>query len=446
MGRAVLLAVGLAIAIAAPAPAGEVQVKQVRVSSDDGQDPSYSYVEFRGAPGEANVVAVSGDRPAVLVRDATAALRTGPGCRALTAHEAECRSWRFPLAMALLSGEDGNDVLTDATALGSQLSGGVGDDVLGGDGPQYHDGGPGADRLTGSDAVDLLEGGLGPDEIRGGAGSDRIAGDPAGPHASADVLDGGPGAGDRVSYEGRTAGVIVDLARPGPHGAPGEGDVISGFEDVTGGEGADVLLGDAGPNVLDGYGGPGPRGDRLEGRAGDDRLSGTSGDDRLAGGPGEDWLSGNRGADAYAGGPGDDRLFLSLSPFEDPLGAARARIACGPGADLAADPDARTLVPRGCERIVFEYVELHLRRIGGRSLAFRLEPAHRLIPYCRVKATVTRRGRKLARRMVPVRERGGSVVFVRWRAAATPVTVRLRGTFGCRPRPGRRIGAFRLAP
>ena len=48
------------------------------------------------------------------MRDASAPVSAGSGCRALDAHAAECRSAYPPLEQAQLDGGDGDDVLIDA--------------------------------------------------------------------------------------------------------------------------------------------------------------------------------------------------------------------------------------------------------------------------------------------------------------------------------------------
>ena len=65
-------------------------------------------------------------------------------------------------------------------------------------------GGVGNDTLNGFDGDDDLFGEDGADTLNGGLG--------------ADVLDGGLGADDRVSYAGRTSGVVVNQNRAGGDG------------------------------------------------------------------------------------------------------------------------------------------------------------------------------------------------------------------------------------
>jgi hypothetical protein len=118
-------------------------------------------------------------------------------------------------------------------------------------------------------------------------------------------MDGGPGYGDMVSYEQRTAPVTVDLSTGAPSGEPGEGDTISGFESAAGGAGGDRLTGNKGANDIFGNGGN----DVLRGLAGQNLLYGGAGRDRLSGGDqgdffapgaGLDWISCGRGGDNVA--------------------------------------------------------------------------------------------------------------------------------------------------
>src|SRR5204862_6366143 len=104
----------------------------------------------------------------------------------------------------------------------------------------------------------------------GRAGDDVLTGDTGWPRAhGSDFLDGGAGR-DTASWEGRTKGVRVDLAS-GVGGQRGERDVLKRIEDLSGGQGPDVLRGDARANGL--MGGPGA--DTLVGRAGADTLDGS---------------------------------------------------------------------------------------------------------------------------------------------------------------------------
>jgi Ca2+-binding RTX toxin-like protein len=441
MGRAVLLALVFALAATGSAGAAEVRVMLVQ-----GYDYSFALVELQGAPGEANAVTLTGGNGAVVVRDQGALLNAGLGCRALGPHEAECR--HRALGSARLSGEDGDDSLVDAApGVATAFYGGPGDDVLrGDDDSQSYYGGHGADQAFAGAGHDTLEGGPGADVLRGGDSYDRLEGDPPGAGAWPDVLDGGPGPADTVLYREREIGVRIDLASEAPQGAPGEGDLLGGFERAEGGNGGDVILGNDGPNLLDGGGGFGTPGDVIDGRGGNDRLSGSLGDDLIEGGPGDDWLDGGLGSDAYSGGPGDDALSLDLAPFNDPQDKARARPTCGPGNDSVYAADWRVLVPRDCERISFELIDLRIKRAGPRRLVLGFPADNRSTGFFCVAATVARRGaRPLARRSVRIPDGRPRAAVLRWRRpAAGRVVVRLRTASGCGDRPGYKLGAFSL--
>ncbi len=164
--------------------------------------------------------------------------------------------------------------------------------------------GDGADALIGNDGNDTLDGGAGNDGLNGGAGDDFITGG-----AGFDHMYGGDGI-DMLSYAGSTEAVGVRLmitpatGLQSAAGGDARGDVISGFENVSGGSAGDSLngddadnrlLGQAGADVLYGYGGR----DWLEGGADNDRMYGGDGDDRLAGGTGSDTLNGGTGNDTF---------------------------------------------------------------------------------------------------------------------------------------------------
>ncbi len=172
-----------------------------------------------------------------------------------------------------LNGDNGRD----------DLDGGGGDDTLNGNG--------GNDTLNGGLGHDLLNGGGGGDVLRGGIGNDTLSGG-----GGADTFDGGEGS-DTADY-GYTASdrLRVDLGEgfawfvDDPTSAAGAGnppsttEALLSIENVTGGGGDNVIVGDANDNVLKGGGG----------------------DDTIAGGGGDDTLEGNGGADSFDGGAGDD--------------------------------------------------------------------------------------------------------------------------------------------
>jgi Ca2+-binding RTX toxin-like protein len=114
----------------------------------------------------------------------------------------------------------------------------------------------------------------------GQAGNDAlIAGDGDGDFLDGglgdDILDGGNGLHDLVSYEFRTANVFAQLGGRG--GVTGETDQITFVEDLRGGLGDDLLIGDERDNRLEGFLGN----NTLIGRPGADLLIGSDGNDLL---------------------------------------------------------------------------------------------------------------------------------------------------------------------
>ena len=130
-------------------------------------------------------------------------------------------------------------------------------------------------------------------------------------------------------------------------GAAGEHDRAISIERAIGGAADDRLIGNRQANWLSGLGG-------------DDLLDGGAGKDQLSGGRGRDRLFGRRGDDNIDGGPGTDLL------------------SCGGGDDLLEVVGQRVseLLPRGCEKLLFNYSDhvlwVHVRprrtRDGGLAL------------------------------------------------------------------------------
>ncbi|MCW5698021.1 MAG: calcium-binding protein [Bauldia sp.] len=154
-----------------------------------------------------------------------------------------------------------------------------------------------ANRLEGNGGDDSLHGGLGNDTLDGGSGDDRMFGgdgkDSFLGAAGADHHDGGAG-GDVVSYAS-SSGATVYLDGSGTNGNAALGDTFVDVENVVGGTGKDVIVGDSSANQLVGNDGN----DILWGRAGKDRLDGGEDNDRLFGDEGKDVLIGGAGADTF---------------------------------------------------------------------------------------------------------------------------------------------------
>lgn len=197
---------------------------------------------------------------------------------------------------------------------------------------------------------DSLFGFAGDDAFLGFAGNDVIDGG-----AGGDQMDGGVG-NDTVSYDSSTSRVTVNLTQGNGSGGDATGDVIAGFENITGsdfsdkltgtkfanilkgGLGNDTLIGEAGGDTLDGgqdidtasyihsrsgvdvnlesgtaLGGH-AAGDTLvsiesvRGSKFNDVLTGDNKANALSGGKGDDTLLGGVNSDTLKGGSGDDRL------------------------------------------------------------------------------------------------------------------------------------------
>jgi Ca2+-binding RTX toxin-like protein len=203
-----------------------------------------------------------------------------------------------------LHGGDGIDTASYASSAGAVhvnlgTGTGVGGDAQG-DGLQGIEnvtGSAGNDTLTGNEIANALNGGLGADTIAGAGGNDLIIGG-----AGADALDGGTGV-DTLSYAGSTAGgVTVNLAQQlgSATGGDAQGDTISNFENLVGGNGSDTLTGDDGANAI-------------QGGAGSDTINGAGGNDQIGGGIGGDTLDGGAGNDAVSYGSSAAAVAVNLA-------------------------------------------------------------------------------------------------------------------------------------
>lgn len=219
------------------------------------------------------------------------------------------------------TGGDKNDIIT-GNAAENDLDGGDGDDTMtgaadddnlsGDDGVDSLDGGDGEDSLDGGNDEDTLNAGAGDDSLDGGNDNDSLAGGPGkdsldgGFDLGNDILDGGEGGEDHVSYFGRAHPVTANLAGGPGNGevAEGESDTISNTENLTGGSARDTLIGNDGPNEIFGSDGR----DAINGGGGNDDLGGGASGDQIAGGAGNDDLEGHSGRDLLNGEAGRDRL------------------------------------------------------------------------------------------------------------------------------------------
>ncbi|MEA2362600.1 MAG: hypothetical protein QOD71_1745 [Thermoleophilaceae bacterium] len=352
-GRSLAVALALsATLLAAPV----AQAATVSVAVGTGEEGDAVEYDFSAAGGEANRVTVTVRPPAgkhriVVFRDAGAPLVAGEGCKAGAAGEVVCRAALGDFANSVDLATKDRDDTVDASAV--DLRGFT----------VFIDGGAGSDVLTGSRTVpnalfgDFVNSEVGDDRVTGGRRDDFLQGGPGD-----DVLDGGGGS-DEATYRDERRRVRADLAAGSAVSSAGERDTLRSIERLEGGDGADILRGNAVRNVIQGLGGD----DELEGRGGDDLLQGAEGPrfsgppdrDLLRGQSGRDTLLGDAGADLLVGGPGGDRLVggrgpdvFSAGPGADRLRSADGRaetVRCGPGSDrLLADAADR---PDGCEAI-----------------------------------------------------------------------------------------------
>lgn len=199
----------------------------------------------------------------------------------------------------------GGDATGDLFAGIERVIGSARDDTLTGDG--------GANALSGAGGDDIIDGGEGDDVIRGGDGSD--------------IMEGGVGV-DTVSYAGSTAWVSASLNSGVAMTEDGQADLLSGFENLRGGEAGDVLIGDGGNN-------------RIEGGAGDDYIDGRFGTDVLIGGDGFDLFvfDNNSGVDRikdFLAGGGHDQIQLGLGTDFDTIEEVSA-VASQVGANTVLD-------------------------------------------------------------------------------------------------------------
>ena len=119
---------------------------------------------------------------------------------------------------------------TESGDLGTTLVGGDGDDVV-----------------TGGGDDDRLEGGAGKDRLSGAAATTGSSATASRSRAGADAIDGGEGA-TPCSRAGARASWWISRTRR--RRCAGEGDALTGVENVNGGSANDVLTGDDGPNRL----------------------------------------------------------------------------------------------------------------------------------------------------------------------------------------------------
>ncbi|ESQ92493.1 hypothetical protein ABAC460_03080 [Asticcacaulis sp. AC460] len=232
----------------------------------------------------------------------------------------------------------------EGSDFGDRLTGTSGSNIISGRG--------GHDDIHGLAGNDKLYGGNGNDTVTGDQGDDLITGG-----AGGDVLWAGDG-NDTLSYADATAGVTVDLQYPAwdivyqnqtASGGDAEGDLLRGFEHVTGGWGHDSLTGNEYVNLLIGAAGN----DTIVAMDGDDTVMGGAGGDRMSGGYGIDLLS-------YVGAVAGVRINLNvdLSTFKQSASAGEAQ------GDVI-DGFENVLGGNGNDTVTGDYLDNRLGGAGG---------------------------------------------------------------------------------
>jgi hypothetical protein len=411
MRNGLILAILLVLWLPPAAHAGTASIALVPGLSPGNASAKLTYA---AAPGERNRITASRGSGArfyeVTIQDDGAPVIAGTGCTARGEHAALCTappyvypdgtsSARVP-AVEIDAG-DGDDTVTTRREPTDQtigVDGGDGNDVLSGTG--VLDGGPGDDVLTLTNLPtprcdktcdvlqDVLLGGPGDDTLHGGPGDDGLDGDGGASQSGEagtgdDVIDGGGGKDD-VSYIDRDTPIHVDLGAGGTNGAAGERDRLSDIENVDGGHGNDVIVGDGAANALSGGAGD----DTVLGRGGNDHLDQATGTGTVRGGDGSDYLA---GAGALVGDAGDDVLYPARSP---------AQVRCGSGRDVVHYPQGRLLAD--CELVAIDdfAITARPRLLGKRHL--RLRAACNAGVRCDILMTVRRHGARLTRGRVPI--------------------------------------------
>lgn len=233
--------------------------------------------------------------------------------------------------------------------------------------------GSGADSLTGNAGGNVLSGGAGDDLLAGRGGADLLNGEEGVDTISFDdKVDAVEimltGAVNTIAY---VAGVAEDTVRNVENVIGGHGDDLLVGDGVanalTGGDGADILDGAGGGDVLNGGAGVDTASfassaetgvtvdlrvtgqqdtgqgldtlvaiESLSGSAWDDILTGDNASNGLIGGSGQDWLQSLKGADVLVGGDGADSVWGGDGDDILDGGDGDDTIDGGAGADMAS--------------------------------------------------------------------------------------------------------------
>lgn len=352
LSRLIALVAGVAapLLLAPGAAASTIAVEETQAMFH-GVLSNFANLRFDAAPGEDNRIRIeSGSKvDGVLqlkVHDGGAPLTAGPGCSGGGAPSAPvtCPVDAPRPTKGEPGGFKGSGISIPGTAWIDSMTISLGDGQDAFDAASFTGevnysftmsvaGGPGDDRIATGGGSDTIEPGGGHDSVHANDGPDLVLTTPApdGP----DVYDLGTDwyaptryEADIVDYRQRKATVVWS---GGEAGAPGEGDQLIGVEDLFGGSGDDVLLGNAAENFM--LGGPGD--DFISGGWNYDEILAGSGADTLVGGLHPDVLIGAAGNDRAFGGPDVDAIKLGDGRDEAVGGGKRDRVDCGEGWDIS---------------------------------------------------------------------------------------------------------------
>ncbi|HEX6023933.1 MAG TPA: hypothetical protein VFZ00_18230 [Solirubrobacter sp.] len=373
------------------------------------------------------------------------------------------------LVVNLGDGDDGNGFGSSFPAIPVEVYGGDGRDIL----QTYNatnallDGGAGNDQIKGWQTDETLRGGPGDDEIDGSGGNDRVEGgegnDTLRPDTyydpGNDYVDGGPGFDlvDDYTIPSNDFHPPVSLTMDGiaNDGRPGEADNVINVEKIESHVSGAFVGGDLDDdfrvfaNLDEGN-------STMSGNGGNDKLIAGDYQDTLDGGPGNDVLNGGFGNDTITGGPGQDTIqgdatsatcgyfsYTCKIPFGNDVIYARDgevdNVDCGVGEDRAV-VDTIDVVAN-CETV--EGAAPSKSQTGGdtgkpgaASLKFSAKAVGKkklsvTVPCaaaCKVSATLTAKGKKLATGRKTLLKAGKAKLTLKFAKPRRNVTATLKVT------------------
>jgi Ca2+-binding RTX toxin-like protein len=352
-----------------------------------------------------------------------------------------------------ISGGDGKDILQTYGSNGTTLDGGAGNDTLKGwDTGETLLGGPGDDEINGSGGADHIEGGDGNDSI-----SPDTYHDPAN-----DYVDGGPGMDVvddwTIPSNDYNPPISVSMDGAANDGRPGETDNVVNVEKIES-HVSGTLVGGPGDDIFTVYANLDEGNSTLIGNGGNDKLTAGDYQDTLDGGPGNDVINGGFGNDVLTGGPGQDTILADATsascgwysytckiPFGNDVVNARDgeadTIDCGVGEDRAV-VDAIDIVTN-CETVDKAgatsgpgapagdpkntggpaAVAFTAKTVGKKKLSVTIPCAGA----CKVSATLTVKGKKLASAKKTLLKAGNAKLTLKFKKPKKNVKASLKVT------------------